>query len=677
MRDTEIDAEIGRESPGGDGLQRAVIEGVEPEIDCGRFPIKRTVGEKVTVEADVFTDGHEDLAVLLLHRHERDSIWTETPMDHGVNDRWRGEFMVSALGKYCYTLEAWVDRFKTWSKDLEKKASAGQDVSVDLAEGAALVEAAAGRASGADSEQLHGWATRLRDRDLQTAARVRDALGPGLSRLMASHPDRARATRYNRELQVVVEREKARFSSWYEMFPRSAAREPGVHGSFNDVAARLPYVAEMGFDVLYMPPIHPIGDSFRKGKNNSPAALPGEPGSPWGIGSEEGGHTAIHPELGTLEDFHALVAEADRYGIEIALDVAFQTSPDHPYVREHPEWFRRRADGSIQYAENPPKKYQDIYPLNFETDQWRELWEELRGVILFWIEHGVRIFRVDNPHTKPFGFWDWLIAGVKRGHPEVIFLSEAFTRPRVMYRLAKGGFSQSYTYFAWRNTKWELTQYFTELTQTPVRQYFRPSLWPNTPDILPEPLQHGGRPAFMARLILAATLGASYGIYGPAFELMENRAREPGSEEYLDSEKYELKHWDRDDPNSLSGLVARVNRIRRENPALQSDRRLAFHSVSNEELICYSKTTEDLSNAIVVVVNLDYHWTQSGWVELPLEELGLDAQQPYQVHDLLTDARFLWHGPRNYVELDPHVVPAHVFRLTRRVRSERQFEYYG
>ena len=663
MRVSELPGERREDVRPGEEPQRVAIEAVQPEIDCGRFAIKCIAGDRVTVEADIFTDGHDELAAVLLYRHDDDRNWSEAPMVPLVNDRWRGEFQVSQLGRYLYTLEGWVDHFKSWRRDLEKKVQAGQDVSSELLEGAALVEQAAGRTTGSSEQQLSDWAGRLRDVRLDQDARARGALNEDLGAMIAAHPDRSRATRYDRELAVVVDRQKARFSSWYEMFPRSAAGEPGHHGSFKDVVSLLPYVAEMGFDVLYMPPIHPIGSSFRKGKNNSPAALPGEPGSPWGIGSEEGGHTAAHPQLGTMADFRTLVAEAGRYGIEIALDIALQTSPDHPYVREHPEWFRWRPDGTIQYAENPPKKYQDIYPLNFDTIRWRELWEEMKDIILFWVGQGVRIFRVDNPHTKPFAFWEWLIAEVKREYPEVIFLSEAFTRPKVMYRLAKVGFSQSYTYFAWRNVNWELTQYFTELTQPPVKEFFRPNLWTNTPDILTEYLQHGGRPAFMARLVLAATLGANFGIYGPVFELQQNVAKEPGSEEYLNSEKYEIKYWDRDDPSSLRDLIGQVNRIRKENVALQSDWGLRFHHTDNEALICYSKATEDRSNVILVVVNLDYQWKQSGWVDLNLQELGLGADYPFQVHDLLTDAKYEWHGPRNFVELSPHLIPAHIFRV--------------
>jgi starch synthase (maltosyl-transferring) len=658
-----------------DSRRRVIIEGVDPEVDCGHFPIKRTVGEKVVVEADVFTDGHDAITSVLLHRREGEFEWSEAPMQPVGNDRWRGEFTVRQLGHYRYTVKAWVNRFGSWQRDLKKKADAGQDVSVELLMGAQMAEEARQQATGHDAERLQEYALLLRKQsDMQ--ATVETALSESLARVMERYPDLEHATTHGRELAVVVDRERARFSTWYEMFPRSASPEPGRHGNFRDVEARLPYVAELGFDVLYLPPIHPIGQTHRKGKNNARVASPGDPGSPWGIGGKEGGHKSIHPELGTAEDFRRLVAKAREYGIEVALDIAFQASPDHPYVKEHPEWFHWRPDGTVQYAENPPKKYEDIYPINFTSARWRELWEELKSVFLYWIEQGVRIFRVDNPHTKPFAFWEWLIAEVKRDYPEVVFLSEAFTRPRVMYRLAKLGFTQSYTYFAWRNTKWELTQYFTELTQTQVKDYFRPNLWPNTPDILTEYLQHGGRPAFAMRLVLAATLGASYGIYGPAFELRENQPREPGSEEYLHSEKYEIRHWDLDAPDSLRDFTARVNRIRRENPALQSDRSLRFHPVDNEQLICYSKTSEDGANVILVIANLDPYHIQSGWVDLDLRTLGVDLKRPFQMHDLLSDARYLWHGPRNYVELNPYVVPAHIFRIRLRVRSERDFEYY-
>jgi starch synthase (maltosyl-transferring) len=480
--------------------------------------------------------------------------------------------------------------------------------------------------------------------------------------------------RHAKELAVSVDPVKARFSAWYELFPRSVSSKPGAHGTFKDLIARLPYVAEMGFDVLYLPPIHPIGKTHRKGKNNALKAGPNDPGSPWAIGDETGGHKAVHPALGTLEDFRALVSAAQEHGLEIALDIALQCSPDHPYLKEHPEWFKARPDGSLRFAENPPKKYEDIYPLDFTCQDFMPLWEETKSIFEFWADQGVRIFRVDNPHTKPFGLWEWLIGGLRRKNPDLIFLAEAFTRPKVMARLAKAGFSQSYNYFPWRNSKWELESYFHELTHTEVKEFLRPNLWPNTPDILTEYLQFGGRPAFVVRHVLAATLGASYGIYGPAFELCDNAAREPGHEEYKDSEKYELKQWPIERKDSLRQSITRVNRIRRENAALQSDSSLRFLRCDNEAIICYMKQSGE--NTVLVIVNLDPNHKQAGWVELPLAEFGLAADKPYQMHDLLAERHYLWRGPRNYVELDPKGVPAHIFRLRRYVRTERDFDYF-
>ncbi|CAN5173387.1 alpha-1,4-glucan--maltose-1-phosphate maltosyltransferase [soil metagenome] len=655
-----------------DGRRRVIIEGVAPEIDGGRSPIKRTIGEDVTVTADMFTDGHDALSCVLLYRPESEQEWSEVQMKALVNDRWRGAFKVERFEQYCYSLIAWIDHFKSWSRDLEKRIAAGQDISVDRQIGAQRVEEAATRASGSDATALTTYAGLLRD----GSEDIDIALNPALTALMYKHSDRDYATRYDKELAVTVERERARFSAWYELFPRSLTTETGGHGTFKDVEAHLPTVKAMGFDVLYLPPIHPIGHTFRKGKNNNVVAQSDEPGSPWAIGSAEGGHKSIHSELGTLEDFRQLVDSARSQGIDIALDIAFQCSPDHPYVQEHPEWFKHRPDGSIQYAENPPKKYQDIYPFNFETDNWRELWDELNSVFMYWCEQGVRVFRVDNPHTKPFPFWEWTITEVKKVYPDTIFLSEAFTRPRVLYRLAKLGFTQSYNYFAWRNTRSELTEYLTELTTTEVAEYCRPNLWPNTPDILPESLQVGGRPAFISRLVLAATLGASYGIYGPAYELMDNTPLEYGREEYFDSEKYEIKQWNTDRPDSLREIVTLVNRARHQNPALQSNERLVFHPTGNDQLIAYSKTTADKTNTILAVVNLDPHHTQSGWVDLPLEDLGIEPNQPFQMHDLIGGARYLWNGPANFVELNPHAIPAHIFRVRHRVRTEHDFDYF-
>jgi starch synthase (maltosyl-transferring) len=656
---------------------RVVIENVYPEIDGGRYPIKRVVGESVVVTADIFTDGHDAVSAVLLFRRSGESLWLETPMVPEVNDRWQGTFTVLEVGTYEYTLQAWIDQFGSWRSGFIKKVEAGQDISVDILIGAKLVEEAAGRAANDSAHQLQEFASSLRQENRHTLTDATSSVkDKHLFRLMELHPDRSLAATYKKALTVEVDREKARFSAWYEMFPRSCAPKPGRHATFQDCIKRLPYVAEMGFDVLYLPPIHPIGRKNRKGKNNNPVSSGNDIGSPWAIGAEEGGHKSIHSRLGTLEDFHQLVSSARESGLEMALDIAFQCTPDHPYVKQHPEWFRCRPDGTVQYAENPPKKYEDIYPLNFESPRWRELWEELKDVMLFWADQGVRIFRVDNPHTKPFEFWEWAIREIKKKYPDVIFLAEAFTRPKVMYRLAKLGFTQSYTYFAWRNTKWELEQYFTELTRSEVREFFRPNLWPNTPDILTEYLQSGGRPAFMVRLILAATLGASYGIYGPAFELCENRPLREGSEEYLNSEKYEIRNWDLDREDSLKGLIARVNQIRHANPALESNERLRFHPIDNTQLIAYSKTTEDLANIILVVVNLDPHHTQSGWLDLPPDYFGLDPHQAFQVHDLITDSRYLWQGARNYLELDPHSMPVHILRIRRRVRSERDFDYF-
>ena len=658
-----------------DGRKRVVIESVEPEIDAGRYPIKRIVGDSVEVEVDVFADGHDHVAARLLFRSEETSTWTIVPMRPLGNDRWRGEFPVTREGEYLYTVAGWIDHFDTWRSDLEKRIAAGQDIRVDLLNGAQLVEQAALRAGRDDADALRRWEAELRATE-EIAAAQTAALDPALAAMMALYLDPAMETRYERELRVTVDREKARYSAWYEMFPRSTAMEPGRHGTFKDCEARLDYVARLGFDVLYLPPIHPIGQSFRKGKNNATTAEPDDVGSPWAIGAQEGGHTAIHAQLGTLEDFRSLLRAAANKGIELALDIAFQCSPDHPWVSEHPEWFKKRADGTIQYAENPPKKYQDIYPLDLESSDWQGLWDGLLGVFLFWIEQGVRIFRVDNPHTKAFPFWEWLIAEVKRDFPDALFLAEAFTRPRVMQRLAKLGFSQSYTYFTWRNTKQELTEYFTELTQTKVHEFMRPNLWPNTPDILSETLQVGGRPAFLSRLVLAATLGPNYGIYGPAYELGENKPIQPGSEEYLNSEKYEIRHWNLDAPHSIDGTIATVNRTRRENPALHASHDLSFHYTDNPYLIAYSKASPDGSNFVLTVVNLDSFHTQSGWVNLDLERLRLRADESFQVFDQLTGFRYLWQGARNYVELAPDRMPAHIFRVLRKVRSEKDFDYY-
>jgi starch synthase (maltosyl-transferring) len=658
-----------------------MIGDVRPAVDGGTFPIKRTVGEEVVVTANLFAEGHDTLAAVVQHRDAAaaaaNAPWQEVPMTPLGNDVWTGRFLVSSLGWHEYTVLAWVDRFASWHHELTKKSQAGQDVSSELLEGAELVRAAVGRASGSQADWFRRRAE-LIGRGGDPTPRIYAALDPELLQLMVKYPDRDGSCTYDRRLRIMVERERARFGAWYEMFPRSCAAEPGQHGTLKDTAARLPYVASMGFNVLYLPPIHPIGRSYRKGPNNTLTASPDDPGSPWAIGSAEGGHKSIHPELGTIDDFDQLVAAGAGLGIEIALDIAFQCSPDHPYVREHPEWFRHRPDGTIKYAENPPKKYQDIYPLDFECAEWQNLWEELKSVFLYWIGHGVKTFRVDNPHTKPFRFWEWVIPAVWSEHPDVIFLAEAFTRPKMMQCLAKLGYQQSYSYFTWRNTKAGLTEYFTELAQTDVVEYMRPNLFANTPDILHEYLQTGGRAAFQVRLVLAATLGANYGIYGPPFEQCVGIPWKSGSEEYLDSEKYQVRYWDRNRPGTLKDFIARVNTIRRENPALHHDRNLRFITIDNGEMIAYSKATPDLSNILIIIVNLDPHHTQSGWIHLPTAELGLGSGpgEAYQVHDLISEGRYLWHGAGNFVQLDPFACPAHIFRVRRKIKTERDFDYY-
>jgi starch synthase (maltosyl-transferring) len=545
---------------------------------------------------------------------------------------------------------------------------------VDLQIGLQFINEALKRAAQKDKEKLSKIIAKLNDKRNKAEAN-RAALSEELTKIMARYPDRSKSVFY-KELSVTVDPKIARFSSWYELFPRSTSQIPGKHGTFKDVIARLPYIADMGFNVLYLPPIHPIGTTFRKGKNNSTTPEKGAVGSPWAIGSKEGGHYAIHRQLGTLEDFKELVKKAEETGISVALDIAYQCSPDHPYVKEHPEWFRKRPDGTIQYAENPPKKYQDIYPIDFETENWQALWDELKNVIVYWIVQGVKIFRVDNPHTKDLSFWEWALKSIKKDYPDVIFLAEAFTRPKLLYRLAKIGFSQSYNYFPWRNTKAELQQFITENTRTEVKEFFRANLWTNTPDILTEYLQVGAAPAFRVRLILAATLASNYGIYGPAFELCVNKPVAPKSEEYLDSEKYEIKHWKTDSPDSISPLITKVNQIRNSNAALQTDHNIEFFRVDNEKLMCYARHNADYSEIILVIVNLDTYWAQSGWIELPLDKLGLDAKIPFQVHDLLSDERYFWNGPRNFVRLDPKERCAHIFKIRRYQRTEKNFDYY-
>jgi starch synthase (maltosyl-transferring) len=679
------------------GRNRVVIEEIAPQVDAGRHPACRILGDEVVVTAAVFADGHDHVAARLLYRHTSERRWRFAAMTAKGNDLWAGSFRVDKLGSWSFTVLGWIDHFDTWTSDLRKRlgaqadpnkpaaAVAPQDIPLALRTGSLLIKETAKRARGADAKHLLEVAQSLNWMADQKATFYEYPLTEEIEALVARYPDLTHATRYEPELPLWVDRERARFSAWYELFPRSMSPVPGKHGTLADVETQLPEVAAMGFDILYMPPIHPIGHAFRKGPNNSTTAEPGDYGSPWAIGDrpaaeagpkaakargDEGGHKSIHPLLGTFADFDRLVASAAANGLELALDIAFQCSPDHPWVTEHPTWFTIRPDGTIQYAENPPKKYQDIYPLNFESPDWRGLWDELYSVFEFWIKRGVHVFRVDNPHTKALPFWEWCIGALRKKYPDTIFLAEAFTRPHVMYSLAKAGFTQSYTYFTWRTTKPELQSYLEEITQPPVSEFFRPNFWPNTPDILHKSLQEGGRPAFMQRLILAATLTANYGIYGPAYELCENVPAKPSagkteSEEYMDSEKYEIRQRDRNAPGTLVPLITALNSIRRTNPALHSNESLHFHPADNPSLLCYSKTTPDFANTILVAVNLDPFQEQAGWVDLDLGKLGIPYNENFIVEDLLTGARYTWHDRSNYVALRPQVLPAHVFRLIR------------
>ena len=640
-----------------------VIENLQPLIEGGRYPIKRIVGEDLAVEADIFKDGHDVVAAVLKWRVLGKREWRETPMTFVDNDRWRGVCTLYDEAIHEYTVEAWTDTFCSWQSEFAKKFDGGiSDLRSEALEGAASVEAAARRA------RDRADAARLREFSEQIATMANSeiyaiAQSGELEVLMATYPDRSAAAQYAPAPRVVVDRQAALFGAWYEFFPRSAEGRGDRGSTFRDCLPRVDDAKAMGFDVIYFPPIHPIGHTNRKGRNNSITCEPGDPGVPWAIGSEAGGHKAVEPSLGTLADFDWLQKQVRKRGMEIALDFALNCSPDHPYVKEHPEWFYKRPDGTIKYAENPPKKYEDIYPLNFRCENWRELWAEMKSIVLFWAEHGVRIFRVDNPHTKPVAFWEYLITGVRKKYPDTMFLSEAFTRPKMMKALAKAGFNQSYTYFTWRNSKRELIEYFTELTQMEMSEYFRPNLWPNTPDILPFVLQEGGRPAFMTRVLLAATLSPLYGIYS-GYELCENKAL-PGREEYLDSEKYQFKERDWNEPGNIKDWIARINKIRRENRALQLYRNLRFYHAESEAILFYGRMTAARDNIILVVVNLDPHRKQNSFVYVPIEEFGQMESDEYEVYDLLNDTRYTWRGRQNYVELDPEIQPAHIFLVRR------------
>ncbi|GAB2791596.1 alpha-1,4-glucan--maltose-1-phosphate maltosyltransferase [Rhabdobacter roseus] len=644
-----------------DGRKRVVISNVSPQIEAGQYPAKGVVEEGIVLSADVFSDGHDVVRASVLIKHESEQQWQELPMEFVINDRWEVYWRPEQPGFYQFQVQGWIDHFTTWKKGLVKKYDAHQDIAVELEIGVALVQEVLSLANPQDKPLLDQWIEAIKAVE-DPAQAMPLVLSDALSRALNLVKQEALTTRSPSVYPLEIERKKAGFSAWYELFPRSAAAEPGKHGTFKDVKKLVPMVAKMGFDTLYFPPIHPIGELKRKGKNNSLTPSPTDPGSPWAIGNRLGGHKAIHPELGTLKDFRDLIKEAKKFNIELAMDIAYQCAPDHPYVKEHPQWFVWRPDGTVQYAENPPKKYEDILPFNFETDDWENLWQELKSVIDYWIEQGIRVFRIDNPHTKAFAFWEWMIREVRKVHPEVLFLAEAFTRPRVMEKLAKIGFNQSYTYFTWRNTKWEFEQYLTELTQTDLQYYFRPNFWPNTPDILPHHLVVGGENAHIMRLILAATMSSNYGLYGPVYEYGVNTPH-PGKEEYTDNEKYEIKHWNWEQYSRTREIITLVNKIRRENPALQATRNIRFTDTDNEQIICYTKTEPATANAVIVAVNLDVHNTQGGHIKVPLHQLGLHPDQPYLVRDMLSGEKYRWRGEYNYVQLNPYEMPAHIFKV--------------
>ncbi|QSR89582.1 alpha-1,4-glucan--maltose-1-phosphate maltosyltransferase [Methylacidiphilum caldifontis] len=643
-----------------DGRKRIVIERIIPSVDCGAFPLKRIIGQTMVVRAHVFSDGHERISVSLAFKHIAQSQWIEIPMVDLGNDEWEASFPLENLGIYEGKIIGWIDHFQNWLEKIHKLAENDEEIAVELSIGIGLLEK---NFSFTQNKEIKNWIDNLKDERLSLVQRLHLAKNPYLQELVSKNPDRSLSVESDRPFFIFVERAKAQFSSWYEFFPRSWSTVPGRHGTFKECERLLPEIAAMGFDIVYLPPIHPIGKKARKGKNNALIASLEDVGSPWAIGSAEGGHKTVHPALGTLEDFKHFVNKAADYGIEVALDIAFQCSPDHPYLIEHPSWFKWRPDGSVQYAENPPKKYEDIVPFDFETEDWQALWEELKSIFVFWIEQGIRIFRVDNPHTKPLEFWRWVLWEIKKDYPDTLFLSEAFTRPKLLYGLAKRGFSQSYTYFSWRSEASEIRAYMEELVSPSLVEYFRPNFWPNTPDILPSYLQYAPPSVFKMRLVLAATLSSNYGIYGPAFELCINVPLEPGKEEYKDSEKYEIKHWDWDAPGNIKEFITKINHIRKNNLALQRTENIQFIQTDNPRLLAYLKILPGQGDPLLIVVNTSRN-TEMGWVHFPPSLAGLDHSKPFQLTDLLADVTYTWHGEWNFVKLDPENCPAHIFRLS-------------
>jgi len=641
---------------------RIVIDNVVPSVDGGQFAAKRVIGQAVTIEADVFTDGHEVLVVELLWRAVDEKDWRRTEMRLLNNDRWQATILPDRIGRYEFTIESWVDKYGTLCRDLQVKRAAGADVTVETAEAWQLLQKAKERTENGASSVVTSALEWLRDASVDTGSDI--LLTPDLREVIREAEDRDFRYRRDPTFPLEVERPQAVFSAWYELFPRSASDTPGRHGTFDDVIRRLPALRDMGFDVLYLPPIHPIGTTNRKGKNNALKAKPDDPGSPYAIGSSEGGHDAIHPVLGTIEDFRRLRDAATDHGFELALDFAIQCSPDHPWLKDHPEWFNWRPDGSVRFAENPPKKYEDIVNVDFYAKDTIGLWSALRDIVVFWINEGVRIFRVDNPHTKPLPFWEWMIADVRSRHADVIFLSEAFTRPKMMYRLAKAGFSQSYTYFTWRNAKKELTDYFVELTTSELKEFFRPHLFVNTPDINPYFLQTSGRPGFLIRAALAATLSGLWGMYS-GFELCE-AAPLPGREEYLDSEKYEIRFRRYDAPGNIVSEIAKLNRIRKNTPALQSHLGLRFYPAHSDQVVLYGKPLPAERGMILVAVNLDPFHVQETTIEVPLWEWGFPDNAAVTVQDLMRDTTLVWHGKLQRIRLDPNDLPFAIWRIAPR-----------
>lgn len=636
---------------------RAVIENISPLVSSGKHAVKRVKNEKLSIEADVFADGHDVVNSWLFYKHKSEKKWKNTPLAHIVNDRWQVDLIPEKEGMYTYYLEAWVDYALNWQHELRRKVKGGQNVEVELLDGLQYLKPLESL-TGTEKKFVKDCASTFQNKKKYTEA-LGLAQSEELETLFRKYPFKTFSTRTN-DFNLWIDRDRGGFSSWYEFFPRSSGKGDG-HSTLKDAAKRLDYVKDMGFDVIYLPPIHPIGFDHRKGKNNATKSNKDDVGSPWAIGSKHGGHKDVHPDLGTVEDLKRLSEKANKLDMEIAMDFAIQCAPDHPYVKDHPQWFKWRPDGTVQYAENPPKKYQDILPINFECDDWENLWKELLSIPLFWIKQGVKIFRVDNPHTKPYRFWEWLISEIHSKHPDVIFLSEAFTRPKVMHQLAKVGFTQSYTYFTWRNDKHELSEYINEL-QTKSRDFFRPNFWPNTPDILPFELQQPNEASYLSRFFLAATLSSNYGMYGPVFENMVYQSV-PGKEEYWNSEKYQIENHNWEIDTKLKQVIKLVNQIRREHPALQDTFNAKLCSIENDQIIAYFKANKDKGDYMLFAVNLDPYYKQGGWVEVPLNDLNIDPDTSYTVKDLVTQSSYEWKGPWNYIELNPHGLPFHCFQI--------------